>query len=205
MEICFPFLFTFILMACFILFISIKGVLSQRPVFVPAKYFLVLMVIALFPQFVTSANMLFKGISDSMDNLWMVWCFNAIMAACVLVFFWFQMKGYVAIGVSGDSFRDAIHFSLNKNNQPFEEKLSVINLTSINANLQIAIQSWIGFGQIKLKNSKDSKLLPQIVAGINEYYISNNIKPNNITSIFYIVTGVLMLIFSGVLFFVFQQ
>ena len=112
------------------------------------------------------------------------------------------MKGYMAIGVSDDSFRDALHYSLNKNNLPFEEQLSVIKLTSINASLQIAIQSWIGAGQLKLKESTDDTVLPKIVSGINEFYTENSIKPNNITSIFYIIMGILMLIFSGAIFFV---
>ena len=125
------------------------------------------------------------------------------MFICLLVFFWFQMKGYMAIGVSDDSFRNALHFSLNKNNLPFEEKLSVINLTSINAKLQVAIQSWIGVGQLKLKNSKDSKILREIVMGLNEYYIENDVRSNNITSMFYILMGIFMLIFTGAFYYVF--
>ena len=125
------------------------------------------------------------------------------MFICLLVFFWFQMKGYMAIGVSDDSFRNALHFSLNKNNLPFEEKLSVINLTSINAKLQVAIQSWIGVGQLKLKNSKDSKILREIVMGLNEYYIENDVGSNNITSMFYILMGIFMLIFTGAFYYVF--
>jgi len=113
------------------------------------------------------------------------------------------MKGYMAIGVSDDSFRDAIHFSLKRINQPFEEKLSAIKLTAINTILQIAIQSWIGSAQLRLKQSKDTKLLTEIIAGMNEYYINNNIKPNNVISTFYILIGFFMLVFAGVFFYAF--
>ena len=113
------------------------------------------------------------------------------------------MKGYMAIGVSDDSFRDALHYSLRKNDLPFEEQLSVVKLTSINANLQIALQSWIGAGQLKLKKSKDKTILPNIIAAMNDYYIENSVKPNNITSIFYILMGVFMLVFAGAFFFIF--
>ena len=103
------------------------------------------------------------------------------------------MKGYILIGIHDDSFRNALIFSLNKNNITFEERLSKIVLTEEKTELQISMQTWMGSGQIKLKKSKNSHLLKTIVDGINEYYISNQIKPNNITSIFYVIMGILML------------
>jgi len=194
------FLFLFALMACFFLIIGIKVVLSKRPLFMPSRYFFVFMILAFSPQFVNTASMLFR---DLPSKLGLILYLNPIMFICLLVFFWIQMKGYMAIGISDDSFRDAMHFSLNKINQPFEERLSMIKLTSIDANLQVAIQSWVGAGQIKLKGSKDAKLLSEIIEGINEYYINNKIKPNNTTSIFYIIMGIFMLIFAGAFYYVF--
>ena len=198
MKIYFPFLFA--TMALFFLFIGIKVVLNKRPMFLSSRYFFGFMVLAFSPQFVNTANMLTK---DLPSNLGLIIYLNPIMFVCLLVFFWFQMKGYMAIGISDDSFREALHYSLNKNNLPFEEQLSIVKLTSINASLQVAIQSWIGAGQLKLKKVKDSNVLPEIVKGINEYYSENNIKPNNITSIFYIIMGIFMLISAGAFYFVF--
>ena len=114
------------------------------------------------------------------------------------------MTGYIAIGISDDSFREALHFSLKKNELAFEEQLSAIKLTSINAHLQIAIQSWIGAGQLKLKKKNDKSVLPQIISGMNDFYIENDIKPNNITSAFYTIMGIFMLIFAVLLFFSFR-
>ena len=121
---------------------------------------------------------------------------NPIILICLLVFFWFQMKGYIAIGVTDESFRSALHFSLNKNNLVFEEQLSTIKLISENASIQVAIQPWGGSGQIKIKNSKNKNLLPRIISGVNEFYINNNTTPNRITSSLFIIMGVFMLISS---------
>jgi len=198
MKIYLPLLFAF--MAFFFIFIGVKVVMSKRPLFMPAKYFFALMVLAFSPQFV---NMMDMFLNDKLGKIGLILLISPILFVCLLVYFWVLMKGYMAIGVSDDSFRDAIHFSLKKNNQPFEEKLSTIKLTAINANLQISIQSWIGSAQLRFKQSKDTKLLAEIVMGMNEYYIKNDIKPNNVTSIFYILIGVLMLVFAGVLFYVF--
>jgi len=82
------------------------------------------------------------------------------------------MNGDMLIGIHDESFRDALHFFLNKNNMPFEERLSIVVLTEEKADLQVAIQVWIGVGQLKLRKSKKSELLKTIVSGINEYYIN---------------------------------
>ena len=198
MKIYYPFLMA--LMGAFLLFIGARVIASKRPIFMPSRFFFAFMVLAFSPQFVNTVNMFSK---DLPGNMGLIIYLSPLMIVCLLVFFWFQMKGYMVIGVSDDSFRDALHFSLNKNNLPFEEQLSVIKLTSINVNLQIAIQSWIGAGQIKLKRSKDTKILPAIISGINQYYDENNIRLNNITSIFYVVMGIFMLVFAGAFFFVF--
>jgi hypothetical protein len=190
----------FALMAVFLLFIGAKVVVTKRPIFISSRYFFAFLLLAFSPQFVNAAKMFSKDLPGSLG---LITYLNPIMFVCLLIFFWFMMKGYIAIGVSDDSFRDALHFSLNKNNLPFEEQLSVIKLTSINANLQVAIQSWIGSGQLRLKNSKDAKVLPKIISEMNKYYVENNIHPNNITSIFYIILGVFMLVFAGAFYFAF--
>jgi len=198
MKIYFPLVFAFI--AFFFLFIGIKVVISKRPLFMPSKYFFAFIVLAFSPQFVTTVDMFLKGLPGKIGLIFLI---SPILFVCLLVFFWILMKGYMAIGVSDDSFRDAIHFSLKRINQPFEEKLSAIKLTAINTILQIAIQSWIGSAQLRLKQSKDTKLLTEIIAGMNEYYINNNIKPNNVISTFYILIGFFMLVFAGVFFYAF--
>ena len=189
---------TFVLMASFFLFIGIQVVMTKRPYFMSSRYFFVFMILAFSLQFVNTFWMITK---DMPGNLSLIFYLNPLLFILVLVFLWIQLKGYMAIGVSDDSFRDALHFSLNKNGLDFEEQLSVVKLTSIDAILQVAIQSWVGAGQIKLKRSKDKNVLPQIISGLNDYYSENNIKPNIITPIFYIILGVFMLILAGVFYF----
>ncbi|MBW8016684.1 MAG: hypothetical protein FVQ82_10890 [Planctomycetes bacterium] len=191
----FPFIF--VAMSFFFLFIGIKVVLSKKPLFIPSRYFFVFMVLAFSPVLINSFTMFSKEMSGSIKIMFYI---SPLIIISILVFQWFLMKGYMAIGISDDSFRQALHFSLTKNNLPFEEQLSTITLTSIDANLQVAIQSWVGTGQIKFKKSGDPKILSEIVTGINQYYSENDIKPNNITAVFYIVTGILMLALAAVTF-----
>ena len=187
-------------MAFLFLFVGARVITSKKPLFLDSRFFFAFMVVGFSPQFVNTLNM-----STIPGNMGLILYLSALLFVCLLVFFWFQMKGYMAIGISDDSFRDALHFSLNKNNLPFEEQLSIIKLTSINANLQIAVQSWVGTGQIKLNKSKDTKMLHAIILSINQYYDENNVSPNNTTSIFYVVMGILMLVFTGTFFFIFPS
>lgn len=188
MPVFFP--FVFVAMSLFFLIIGIKVVVSNKPLLLHSRCFFVFMVLAFLPVIINSLTMLTK---HSTSNVSMIFYLNPLIFLSILVFQWFAMKGYMAIGISDDSFRLALHFSLEKNNLEFEEQLSTISLTSIGAKLQVAVQSWIGTGQIKLKNAGDPELLPKIITGINDYYNENDIKPNNITAVFYIVCGVLML------------
>ena len=46
---------------------------------------------------------------------------------------------------------------------PYEESLSVVRLTSIQADLQVSVQSWMGTGIIKVKQRTHRSTLKEIV------------------------------------------
>ena len=121
----FPYLFAG--MAAFFLIIGIRVTIANRPLFLSARYFFIFMLFAILPQ---AINMTYTyAVSNNLPSkLSPVMLMNPIILICLLVFFWFQMKGYIAIGVTDESFRSALHFSLNKNNLVFEEQLSTIKL-----------------------------------------------------------------------------
>jgi hypothetical protein len=184
-------------MAVFFLYIGIKVIVSKRPLLLSSKIFFIFLVFAFSPQLIMS----FERLTTSTGDMGLFLYISPLMFVVFLIFFWIQMKGFMAIGISDDSFRNALHYSLNQNQIQFEEQLSLIKLTELNAELQVAVQSWVGTGQLKLNKSKDKYLLAKLVSSINDYYISNAIKPNNTTSIFYIVMGLFMSVFSGSIYF----
>ena len=83
---------------------------------------------------------------------------------------YYQLKGYTAYAVTDTSFREALLAALQKLQLPYEESLSVIRLTSINADLQVAVQSWMGTGIIKVKQRTHKPVLRQVVNAMNEYF-----------------------------------
>ncbi len=195
MNIYSPLIFAFI--AIFFLYIGIKIIASKRPLLLSSKIFFIFMLLAFSPQFVMSLERLLMSTGD----MGLIFYISPLMLVGLLTFMWIQMQGFMAIGITDDSFRSALHYSLNKNKIQFEEQLSLIRLTDINVDVQIAIQSWIGTGQLKLNRSKDKELLSKLVSNINEYYLANSIKPNNTTSILYIVMGLFMSLLSAYIYF----
>jgi hypothetical protein len=114
-----------------------------------------------------------------------------------VVLSWFERRGYKVIGVSGDTFRAALYYSLNKNNLPFEEHYSEIKLTSIDVTLKYIVSPWLGMGHLKFNQKSDKTILQNIIIDMKEYYCENTIKLNNFALIFYLISSFLMLITVG--------
>jgi hypothetical protein len=186
----------FACMAVFFFYIGFKVIASKKPFFFSSKVLFAFAAISFSPQIIRPFETLF-----STSNLSSLSYLTLLMVIVVLGYFWFQMRGYIAIGISNDSFRNSLHYALNQNNINYEEQLSLIKLTSVDAEIEVSVQSWVGTGQITLKKSKDKYLLPTLVSSINEYFASNSFKLNYTTSIFYIVLGVIMLFFAGYLYY----
>ncbi len=189
LNIYFPLVFT--LMAVFFLYIGLKVITSKKPLLLPSKVFFVFMVIAFSPQLIMSVETQFStGVFSLLSLL------SPIMYVVLLAFFWIQMKGYMAIGISDDSFRNALLYALDQNHIQFEEQVSLIKLTNSNADLLVSVQSWVGTGQLKLKQSKSNHLLNTLVPSINQYFQSHSVKTNSTTPVFYILIGLILLVLS---------
>jgi hypothetical protein len=130
---------------------------------------------------------------------------NPMIFTVVLVMMCFALRGYVAYAVTDTSFRDALLASLQKLDLPYEETLSTIRLTSVEADLQVSVQSWIGSGQIKVKQREHSSLLKKIADAMNEYFRISSVPTNLTSCIFYLVMGILMIIGSIGIFLLFQR
>src|SRR6185503_2804777 len=83
---------------------------------------------------------------------------------------WQNLKGYVAFGVTNESFKAALHSALGKLNLPYTDLVSRIELPSIGADLQATVHSWSGTGELKVKPGKHRQMLRTIARDMNEYF-----------------------------------
>ena len=172
-------------MAAFFLILGLRGILTRIPFLLSNRWLLLVMFIAFVPNIIMPFFFTNMGL--------MAWL-SAAMFTVALVMMWFALKGYAAYGITDTSFRETLLAALENLQLPYEESLSSIRLTSIDADLQVAIQSWLGSGMIKIKQREHRSLLSQIVAEMNRHFrtVAGPIKL--ITFIFYVIMGLLMII-----------
>ena len=118
------------------------------------------------------------------------------MFGFILLMMCYQMRGYIAYAVTDTSFREALLGAFQKLQLPYEESLSLIRLTSIEADLQVSVQAWMGTGLIKVKQRTHRSVLREIVSAMNEYFRMSSVPTNIMPCVFFLVIGGLMVIFT---------
>ena len=177
---------TFGVVGVFILAIGLQGLVTKRPLLFSARWSLLFVLVMFLGPLVT---VLPRPFLSSRPLQMMDWL-PLLMFPIIAVVFWLQMKGYLAFAVTGKSFRDGLLAALEKLQLPFEESLSSIRLTSVEAELQVAIQSWMGSGQIKVRPGRHGHLLKKIVRAMNEHFRTSPVETNMICCVFFLVIGI---------------
>lgn len=181
--------------------IGLWGLTKKRPLVFPARqlmwFILAMYVPATIQSFVPFFT--FSGRSESSifnSGFWIFFpVFQVVMMVLLIYVFWRQMTGYMIFGVSDDTFRNALTSALNKLNLPFQETISKIKLTGIDADLQAAVAAWMGTAQIRIKQREHVHYTKEIANAMDEYYKANAVKVNNIAFIVYLLLGILMIVF----------
>ena len=184
-SVLFPMVFGFI--AIFFFGIGIRAILTKRPFLISNRWLLAMMFVVLVPAIVSSLTSFSGEIMGWMTTL---------LPGVILLMMWYQLKGYVAYAVTDTSFREALVAALQKLQLPYEESLSVIRLTSVDADLQVAVQSWMGTGTIKVKRREHRSVLKEIVIAMNDYFRTSHVSTNLISCVFLMILGVVMAILA---------
>ncbi len=180
----FPILFG--IMALFFLVIGLRGILTKRPFLVSNRWLLLIMFAIFVPL---TLQTLFFPPPGSFLVKWL----NPSIFIVVLVMMCFALRGYVAYGVTDTSFRDGLLAGLQKLQLPYEESLSIVRLPSVEADLQVSVQAWMGAGQIKVKQRGHGSLLAEIISEMNEHFRMSSTPANLTTCIFFVIMGVIMI------------
>ena len=176
----------------FILVIGLRGLVTKRPFLFSARWLLLFVLAMFLPPLVT----VFPRPFLSPRPLQMMDWLPLLMFPILAVVFWLQMKGYLAIAVTGKSFRDGLLAALEKLQLPYEESLSSIRLTSVEAELQVAVQSWMGSGQIKVRPGRHGPLLKKIVQAMKEHFRTAAVETNMIFCVIFLVIGIFAVVMA---------
>ena len=179
-------------LAAFFLIIGLRGILTRKPFLLSNRWLLVLTFVTFIPIILLPFYFALPDMDLTKMDL-MEWLNPAIFTV-ILVMMCFALKGYVAYGVTDTSFREALLNALEKLQLPYEETLSTMRLTSIDADLQVSIQSWLGSGMIKIKQREHRTLLSDIITEMNKHFSVSSVPIKLTTCVFYVVMGGLMVI-----------
>jgi hypothetical protein len=189
----------FVAMALFFLAVGLRGVVTRKPFLLSSRWLLGLVFLSFAPSIIQPFLLPPPpaGVGGGGLNL-LVWL-NPAMFVVLAVFMWLSLRGYMAFGVTDGSFREGLLTALGNLQLPHEETLGAIRLPSAGVDLQVAVQSWIGFAQVKAKQRKGGGVLADVAAGMNEYFRSASVATNLTGCVFYVVMGLFMLVFAGVM------
>ncbi|MDE0186789.1 MAG: hypothetical protein OXP71_15215 [Candidatus Poribacteria bacterium] len=195
-SIVFPIIFGFT--AIYFLTVGLRGILTKQPFLVSNRWVLSMMFVVLIPMILlnVSSSLSLPGSFNVMN--WV----TLLILLVVLLMMWYQLKGYTAYAVTDASFREALLAALEKLQLPYEESLSVIRLTTVDVDLQVAIQSWMGTGIIKVKQRGYNSVFREVVNAMNEYFRNSSVPTKMISCVFYLVTGGIMVAFAIGMFFI---
>jgi len=170
--------------------------LRKKPLLFSSKWMFVLMLVCFAPQLIIPFQILAVP-GDHIEGFRIINWLLPLMFVFLLVFFWIQMQGYTVMGIVDKSFRKALLSVLDELRLERQEELSLIRIPQAHLDIQVAIQSWIGVGQVKNKSKSGQEVFQQIIAGIKRRFAQGELETNNITPVLYIILGIFMLIFCG--------
>jgi hypothetical protein len=110
----------------------------------------------------------------------------ATIAVVLLVLF----RGFLAVGITGPLFREALFVSIKKQGLPFEQHFSIVRLPSVPTEFRMSVHNWTGTAQIKLRRVRGRGALRNIARGMNDYFQSRKIAASSISSLYYVALGI---------------
>jgi hypothetical protein len=178
------------LFAIFFFVTGLRGLIQKRPFLISMRWQRGLLV-TLFLGFAIDAVRL-DWESGNAGGLQAATWMSVAFLALAIWFFLLQAQGYLALGVTDESLRDTLLSALRQSNLAYEERLSTIRIPSENAQFQVAVQSWMGAAQIRVKGKASGALLRRIVKKVNENFSVSKPKAKMTTFTFHLIFGVLM-------------
>lgn len=168
--------------------------LTRRPALMHARWLLGFVLLAFLPgavqPFLKRTGL---GHDPGTPSRLVEWISPAMFVVLAVVF-GLAMRGYVVIGVTLGSMREALFSALARLQLPYEETLGSIRLPSVPAELQVAVQSWIGTGQLKPRTRGARDVTARIAAGMRAHFASGAVELNMICPIAYVVMALLLVV-----------
>lgn len=179
-------------LAAWMIAMGLRALITRRPYVFSARWLLAFMLLAfapnaVFPLLASTAI----GHATSVSERVILWSGPA-MFVVLAVFFALVMRGHIVMGITEASMREALFAALAELKLPHEETLGSIRLPTVPAELQVAVQSWVGTGQLKPRTRGSSAVAASVARGMNAHFKTAAVSVNLVCPIAYVVMGLLM-------------
>jgi hypothetical protein len=168
--------------------IGLRGVIRRRPFLVPARTGFWLMALLFVPTLLSPLRFWF--IDDVEPSGIAMLVISLVTCTVLLIMLWKQTSGYMVFGVSEEQFRQVLHTTLKELNLPFDESLSRLRLTTLDADLQVGIHAWMGTAYLRMKQSQHVGTFRKVVDSLRQDFAGTTVEFNATMCSFYIVFGV---------------
>ena len=173
--------------------LGLYGLIHKRPFLVHSRWMLILLLACFSPSLVTQTALLLDtrghGVPGPLRLMSLVAAATFIV---VLVFMAMTIRGYLVFSATQSSFREGVLAGLTRLGIPFEETLSSIRLPTVPAELHVAVQGWVGTGQLRLKRGSGTFALRELAGAMTAQFESRPTETNRTWAIVYVVLGILM-------------
>jgi len=184
-------------LALFFLAVGVRGIATRKPFLISSRWYFGVALLGLAPSILLLLSTT-RHNGDTLDSL--VWL-NPMTP--VLVFgvysMWLSSQGFSAFAINDGSFRRGLLAALDELHIPHEETVGSIWLPTVGADLQVGVQSGLGFGQLRAKQWRDGGVLTEVAAAMNRYFLAAPVGVNLTGCVYYCVLGVFMLTVAGVM------
>jgi len=171
---------------------GLYALIRRRPFVMRAGWMLAVIVVTMSPSVFLQLSQFLAEDRYRSGGLDLMSILSALTTVILICFIALQTRGYMVFGTTQDSFRDAPISALSHLRLTHEETQASIRLPSVPAELQVAVQGWIGTGQLRLRNGGRPGLLGDIADGMSTYFNSTQVKMNMTTAVVDLVLGILI-------------
>jgi len=183
----------FLFMAAFFIGIAFRAWRYRRPFLLSQRWQFGLVCGAFTPMIVNSFS--FTASGSIPLSLRVTQWLSPAMFVVMLVYFFFQMRGYTAFAVTEKSFREAFLAAVAKLGFTCEEQMSSMRILPQDVRINVAIFGWSGTGILRSKRD-GQELLQSLAREINAHFETHGGETNQTTTLFYAVIGLFMIAFS---------
>lgn len=190
----------FFVLSFYFLYLGLRVLLTRKPFLFSAKSAFWIIGLAFLPNILLPIRTFWKHYSFYAENSipfdWsssMMLLIPLVLYPALLTFYWRIMRGYSVLGVTDESFRQALYTVLGELKLPYEERLSKLHLTTLDADLEANVNDRIGTASIRMKQREQQATLDQIASGLRRYFAGSHVTTNLVTCTYYLFFGALTL------------